>query len=194
MRCPVLEDDTFCVRASDDDAAQKIAALRDAGSPVTLVLRQPADADLIRAASYHAKNTLHVFAKAGQAAWCAPFLALAGRCGIASTVALYPVIPGDTSCADVLECVASLSVNYRMTFLFMFPRVNNSRHRNARLFAQGPGGYGPSADYMRAFQRKVHKYFDCTPHVCGICGKDCSLCMREQNRVEYWRNAKTELP
>ena len=164
MKCRLIRGSASSVRSDSDDAEDRIASLRKCDIPVTLVINNPCDIDLIRAASYSADSTLHAFVRVPDVEWAAPYLAAAGRCGIRSAVTLYPIVRGAVSCADVLEMVSALSVNYRQTFLFMFPK--NTESDNA----------DDLTTYIRRFMSHVRLYMECTQHTFGICGTCCDLC------------------
>lgn len=195
MNCAVLKGGSARQVASDsEDPAREIAALKNKGIPVTLVLKKNVPEDVVRAVAYSAQNTLHVFVKAPDMAWAAPLLATADRCGIRRTVTVYPLIPGGPGCADVLERLEPLCAGRGATFLFMFPRIAlpvklnagrctvGGREVNPKFVSAAAGGFYPSPEYVHRFMEKVHKYLDCTRHVCGVCGRDCKLCCQAESK------------
>lgn len=181
MQCAILGSNETYVNAHRRGAEARIAALKQKGIPLTLILREPASMDLVRAAGYSADNTLHVFVRAQDGEWAAPYLAAAGRCGIRSAATIYPIVPGVVRCADVLETVASIAVNYRMTFLFMFPALRGLP-ADERFCERRGDCLIPTGAYVRSFMEKVHKYVACTACRCGVCGKNCALCTEPAER------------
>lgn len=188
MTCAILKDTERCVIADSEDAERRIRSGRERDMPMTLILRRPVPMDLLRMAGYSPKNTVHVFAGADADTWGVPYLAAAGRCGVRSAVTIYPIIPGWTKCVDVLEMVTPLAINHRTKFFFMFPRIPrdvttdgdicriSGKPVNPAYVRREGDRYYPSAAYIRRFMQRARCYFDCTPHSCGICGKDCALC------------------
>lgn len=189
MKCAILSDTGPWVRAGSGRTERRLQELKDSGEAVTLVVTDPVHPDVVRRAGYSAKNTLHVFVRAADDPWAAPLLASADRCGMRLAVTLYPIIPGAVQCVDVLEKLSPLSANYSTRFLFMFPRISLPAEKTERGYrigrtevdaemiqSDGTRLY-PSAEYIRRFMDKAHSYLDCTAHVCGVCGRDCHLCL-----------------
>ena len=188
MTCAVLNNRGRYVAAEKADAPKRIASLQAMGYPLTLAAAKPIPEDYVRMAAYDAKNRLHIFARATDMSWAAPLLSVADRCGIQRAVTVFPLMPGGVPCADVIDRLEMLAGGRPTTFLFMFPRILipvtksetactvGGRSVDPQHVSYIGGGFYPSYAYVSLFMEKVHKYLDCTRHVCGMCGKDCALC------------------